>query len=550
MLRNKRILLIIVFAVALFLIPSICNATDEITVTRNIYSMDGSMKFTFEGLTIDKTHEYEYGLTKISATQIEDKDWCLVTESTETSVTVNIMTGTKQMREVINAVDTGYITIKDKTTNTISLEPYAVDLKLPYLRVTNYEVVSNGQKLDGDYEINVPLRNAANSEAYYKYEKITDNNLINKYKEVKANNGDYTILEDMLKTNPPTSGYSSWGYWNGHGSDGRNGFGYTTRTVTAPDEGLYYLWVYFSGESIKNLYGCILVDNLQPDIAIDSVLLPETKTVELGKTITLYPTFNPPGATNKIVTWTSSDESVATVNNAGVITPKKVGSTIITVITQDGNKKATCTVTVTSNEDLPKNDEPTTDTTQYISFPFIIFNGKSSLDVKNYNGNYKLYYQFVEINDNQFDELEKLKEKYKKAEITYAEFLTQYKQILPSYDDTSWIETSDGKFEKNLSDFNGTKKFVLWAKLVMDTKTVYEAEVYTMDGSGAATNVPDEINKVTDKDQTEKEPTKDTTTKNDTKLPQTGIALLSLILISLIAVAVISKVKYGKYKDI
>lgn len=347
-------LLLIIFALLLF-IPNVAKATDEITVSRNLYSMDGSMKFTFTGLTIDTTHEYEYGITKTSATAVED--WYLVTESTATSATANIMTGTKQMREVINAVDTGYITIKDKTTDTIVLEPYAVDLKLPYLRVTNYEVVSNGQNLDNDYEINVPLRNASNSEAYYKYEKITDENLIKKYKEIKANSGDYTALESLLKTSAPTSGYSTWGYWNGHGSDGRNGFGYTTRTVSAPDEGLYYLWVYFSGESIKNLYGCILVDNLQPDIAVDGISLPATKTVELGKTITLYPTFNPSTATNKIVTWTSSDEEVATVDNAGKITPKKVGSTIITVITQDGNKKATCTVTVTD----PANNNPGTD---------------------------------------------------------------------------------------------------------------------------------------------------------------------------------------------
>lgn len=353
--KVKCITLLFIVLALMLIIPNVSNATEGITVTRNLYSMDGSMKFTFTGLTIDITHEYEYGLTKTSATAVED--WYLITESTATSATANIMTGTKEMREVINAVDTGYITIKDKTTDTVILEPYAVDLKLPYLRVTNYEVVSNGQNLDGDYQINVPLRNASNSEAYYKYEKITDENLIKKYKEIKANSGDYTALESLLKTSAPTSGYSSWGYWNGHGSDGRNGFGYTTKTVNAPDEGLYYLWVYFSGESIKNLYGCILVDNLQPDIAVDGISLPATKTVELGKTITLYPTFNPSTATNKIVTWTSSDEEVATVDNAGKITPKKVGSTIITVITQDGNKKATCTVTVTD----PASNNPGTD---------------------------------------------------------------------------------------------------------------------------------------------------------------------------------------------
>jgi len=108
------------------------------------------------------------------------------------------------------------------------------------------------------------------------------------------------------------------------------------------------MWVYFAGKNgVKDLNGVILVDNLAPDITLESISIDKTKTIELGKTLTLTPIFNPSNATNKIVTWTSSDESVATVSNAGVVTPKKVGSTIITVTSQDGNKKATCTVTVT-----------------------------------------------------------------------------------------------------------------------------------------------------------------------------------------------------------
>lgn len=43
---------------------------------------------------------------------------------------------------------------------------------------------------------------------------------------------------------------------------------------------------------------------------------------------------------------------------------------------------------------------------------------------------------------------------------------------------------------------------------------------------------------------------KDTTIKGDNKLPQTGATVLTIALISLTAVAVISKVKIGKYKDI
>lgn len=58
----------------------------------------------------------------------------------------------------------------------------------------------------------------------------------------------------------------------------------------------------------------------------------------------------------------SSDETVATIDNNGKITPKKIGSTIITATSQDGNKKTTCTVTVLepSNNNQSNNNNSVT----------------------------------------------------------------------------------------------------------------------------------------------------------------------------------------------
>ena len=66
-----------------------------------------------------------------------------------------------------------------------------------------------------------------------------------------------------------------------------------------------------------------------------------------GQTVQLTASVTPSNATNKSVTWTSSNLSVATVSNTGLVTAVANGSATITVTTADGsNKTATCAVTV------------------------------------------------------------------------------------------------------------------------------------------------------------------------------------------------------------
>ena len=65
----------------------------------------------------------------------------------------------------------------------------------------------------------------------------------------------------------------------------------------------------------------------------------------LLRTEKLTATVEPDNATNKNVTWTTSNAAIATVNN-GEVTAKAAGTATITVTTADGNKTATCAVTV------------------------------------------------------------------------------------------------------------------------------------------------------------------------------------------------------------
>ena len=89
---------------------------------------------------------------------------------------------------------------------------------------------------------------------------------------------------------------------------------------------------------------CTVRVRIQIGEPVQSVGLNKTElALEVGKTGTLEAKVEPSDATNKNVTWSSSNSEVATVDN-GVVTAVSAGTAIITA--KAGDKTATCTVTV------------------------------------------------------------------------------------------------------------------------------------------------------------------------------------------------------------
>ena len=71
--------------------------------------------------------------------------------------------------------------------------------------------------------------------------------------------------------------------------------------------------------------------------------------IYVGESKAITATVKPDDATNKALTWTSSDETVATVDATGKVTGKKIGTATITATAQDGSGvSGSCTVTVLS----------------------------------------------------------------------------------------------------------------------------------------------------------------------------------------------------------
>lgn len=189
-----------------------------------------------------------------------------------------------------------------------------------------------------------------------------------------------------------------------------------------------------------------------------------------------------------------------------------------------------------------------------IHFPWFVSNGQGEITIDDSITGYTLYYQAVEFNDSDYDQieeinstgeqeldtinteiealsaeydnletildeayeayqeainsgitgtdLEELQTAYETAQTNYdnkrdeynnkideynnkvIEINTQIKELTPSYVEENWIETEDGTFSIDLSQFSGNKAFAIWVRLVTaDGTTIYDEGTYTMSGT-------------------------------------------------------------------
>ncbi|MGN0813252.1 MAG: Ig-like domain-containing protein [Candidatus Coproplasma sp.] len=103
------------------------------------------------------------------------------------------------------------------------------------------------------------------------------------------------------------------------------------------------------GDTCNLCYIALTSTSDSTPVAVESVSLNKSEAaLKVGETETLTATVAPTNATNKTVTWSSDNTSVATVDANGKVTAKKAGTAIITVTTEDGSFTATCEVTVTN----------------------------------------------------------------------------------------------------------------------------------------------------------------------------------------------------------
>lgn len=124
---------------------------------------------------------------------------------------------------------------------------------------------------------------------------------------------------------------------------------YNDRRPVTGTRNTYTVRAYYSRTKTYGRYNTRGVSVTLPKVKVSKLALNRTSVslTKKGQTYQLKATASPSNATNKSVTWKSSNTKVVTVNSAGKLTAVGNGSATITATAKDGSKKkVTCKVTV------------------------------------------------------------------------------------------------------------------------------------------------------------------------------------------------------------
>ncbi len=89
-----------------------------------------------------------------------------------------------------------------------------------------------------------------------------------------------------------------------------------------------------------------MTELVEINVALESIAINSALTITAGESTQLTVTYIPANATNKNVTWDSSNDSVATVDATGLVTAVGTGNCIITCTSEDGGFTAECALSV------------------------------------------------------------------------------------------------------------------------------------------------------------------------------------------------------------
>lgn len=549
MLKNKRILLIIILVAVLFLIPSICNAvttyttSDGIKVTKIVENTDGTIDFKFENISLSDEGQYTWGIGRSSLPE-EVEDWYTLADYGENSKTaiLTITPAEYKIKQILRQTDTVWLYIKDIKNNTYIVNALKVNLTLPISKV--YNVIENDESSTfRSFEINNAVYGIY--DLYYKFVKITDQDIINRYLKDINDGKEVNIETYATREQAPETGWKAI-----EGNYGTAGL-YINPKPT--EEGLYYIWIKGKDADSKTIIGCNLYygDVNAPKVEEIYVNSPTSGTYTTGQTVKIRVGFSEviTGTTVPTLKIKFGDSEDREITNG----------TIVNL----GNGNYYWNHYIEYSYDIQDSDKGQLATIEYKGGTIKDTSGNNAqLSCPVITGN-TIKANVEGTNNNQTDNQDKntsTQTTLSSIAITKTPIRNTYGEG-ESFDKAGMVITatySDGT-TKQITNYTISPEGALKTtdtKVVISytengvTKTVEQKITVIQKTASGNGNNGGNNNENNNPDNPPVKEEKDPTIKEDSKLPQTGATVMIFAVIALIAVAVISKVKSIKYKDI
>ena len=339
---------------------------DEIEYTVNIKNIGKTRQWytTYSRVNVKDYIPYEltpvsvsYNNYKVEITKVKDEDEPLITQNVENFTEI-------QQEQELSLVDKETEDVANIDKELIIPQGKTITLKIKARARMIYENKDATNKVDvsGDY---IKTKTASLTNTVIKYDepenpdpeepetvKVTGITLDNTKLTLKVG-----ASQKLVATVTPENADNKNIIWESEdysvvgvddaGNVTAKAVGTTIVTATTEDEA-----------KVAECEVTVIDDTVDPnpepeEVTVTGVFI-STQSVNLkvNENIQLNATVMPENATNKKVIWKTNDKTIADVDENGIVTAKAVGTTTVTVITEDGGMYASCKVTVTKEEQI------------------------------------------------------------------------------------------------------------------------------------------------------------------------------------------------------
>lgn len=258
---KNKLLKTMFMALTLFILPILVSASNESPTVKSEIVKDGSLDFnvTLSDMELETSVEYEWGIVANQAASVTT--WNAINEWTANGTTIYLKFSKDDVYNVLSKVDTAYLVIREKTSQTIVSDHIAVDVSVPYA----YGAVPKYDSEHNDWYRNEIFKTTISGREARKYTavKITDKNIINGYFNLKKNGeitqSDLAEYVDSLHLNEAEIPSTFLTVSNGDAYSMYDRPG--NKRIGITEEVLYLVWGATSYGSSKTIYGVTIYDN-------------------------------------------------------------------------------------------------------------------------------------------------------------------------------------------------------------------------------------------------------------------------------------------------